>query len=77
MIHNSNCFKIGQCLICLPDRAGEYHVAFINVLPLLSSVLNMQTLAFGVMGSFNTHYEQEMDTWLMNSPGREVVKCRL
>jgi len=25
--------KMGQCLICLPDIAGEYHVAFINVYP--------------------------------------------
>ena len=69
-------FKVGQYISCLPDRAGEYHVASINVLHLLSHVQNMQALAFGVTASFKTYYEQEMDTCLINSPAPNVVKCR-
>ena len=68
-------FKMGQCLIWLPDRAVEEKFAYISVLHLLSSVLNIHHFAFGVMGSFKIHYEQGRDTWLSNSPGRVGVMC--
>jgi hypothetical protein len=55
-------FETEGSLICLPDRAGEYKFAFISILLFLSSVQNMQPLAFGVMQSFETYFEQVMDT---------------
>jgi hypothetical protein len=68
-------FKMGQCLVWLTDRAGEYKFAYISVLPLLSSVPNVHHFAFGVMASFKTYYEQGRDTWLSNGPGGVGVIC--
>jgi hypothetical protein len=59
------------------DKARKNNVAIISVLPLLSSMLKMQALASAIVASFETYYEQEMDTWLSNNPGPVVVKCRL
>jgi len=40
-------------------------------------MLKMPAFASGIMASFKTLYEQEMDTWLINLPGRGVVMYRL
>jgi hypothetical protein len=68
------CFKMGQCCIWLPDRAGVYNVAIISVQPLLSAVHKIQALAFCVMASFKIYYEQDKGTCIMNSSGL-VVMC--
>ena len=46
---------MGQCLIWLPDRAVEEKFAYISVLHLLSSVLNILQFVFGVMASLKTY----------------------
>jgi len=48
-------FKMGECLIWLPDRAVEEKFAYISVLHLLSSVLNILQFVFGVMASLKTY----------------------
>ena len=37
----------------------------------------MQALASGAMASFKTYYEQDLDTWLINSADRVVTMCVL
>ena len=59
------------------DKARKSNVAVIGVRPPLSSMQKMRALASAIMASFETYYEQEMDTWLSNNPGRVVVKCKL
>jgi len=53
-------FKMGQCLIWLPDRAGEYKFIYISVQLLLSSVLNIHHFAFWCHGILkNTLWTRE------------------
>lgn len=68
-------FKMGQYRIWLADRAGVHNIVFIIFLPFLSSVQNMQELAFGVMTYFETYCKQERGTWLRNRPDRVFVMC--